>query len=575
MQESDEIKWGLEQITESVTEQELSRPIENMSLPEVKEWLNRYDRELSVLEEANDLGVFRIMGGYPNTTQEIVNGKQAEEIINKINTPGSIYRQLINRFIELAEETLDKRDAKLRSMRLLYDLYMNDPYFNRLQERVQDAYKTRTLPVYNILPEGKPLPLRLAGQAMLKVGNSEKRKQIFIERRKLDDLELVLHDEIFYLTQLVADDDSPKAKQFTDFCQIMAAYSESGTIQDIEVMMRRFVNETKKIYNNLTMELISSELVEPWDISFLIREKNPFTKLEVSTDPYELLASGLDIMESVGYPEIIRELHNPENPRVKLDIEDRDGKRKGAGAATLGPFSNGKNLLYYDSEDYKATPLKRWTTFPHELSHVIQFYIMREQAEVSEHSILFKDSLTAAETISKFHELVAKDPLVFEQYLNVTGTDNDHLAKWNLFLMLNSLYSKIGLVLGELAMHRNVENARENFREAGRFVKRSIINPYEDEHISTSYAAIQHLHNHPGYDFSYFMGELNALALAQTVRRNHGTLLTDNTAPYIINNLMTGNSKPIQERVRLATGVTDVLDNAINYVKNEYARLHR
>ena len=64
-----------------------------MDMDEVRQWLFRFDQELSFLEEETDLDSFYEYGGRENPR-----AKQAEEAKKRkteINTPEGVYTQLI------------------------------------------------------------------------------------------------------------------------------------------------------------------------------------------------------------------------------------------------------------------------------------------------------------------------------------------------------------------------------------------------------------------------------------------------------------------------------------------------
>src|SRR3989344_3760901 len=110
------------------------------------------------------------------------------------------------------------------------------------------------------------------------------RESLFMKARELDDLERKVHEEIDTLNNAVR-----RHARAHNFFEVRAAYCEVDPAK-VEQMMRKFVDGTKQTYEKLVRELIGQEKIAPWDLNYVIAQKDPFTRLGVSMNPSVLMA---------------------------------------------------------------------------------------------------------------------------------------------------------------------------------------------------------------------------------------------------------------------------------------------
>jgi len=115
------------------------------------------------------------------------------------------------------------------------------------------------------------------------------------------------------------------------------------------------------------------------------------------------------------------------------------------------------------------------------------------------------------------------------------------------------------------------EHARKTSLEAEKLTRPEVVMGEFKE--SSFYAIVDHLFNSPGYYSSYFTGNLFSLALYQTMKWHFQSVFSPRTGPFLIENIMTGNTSPMGERISKATGIPRLEDAAVEYFKDEYKRL--
>jgi hypothetical protein len=559
-----QITWGIDGIGKSVLERRLPKPIDRMDASEVAATLKEYDSELSYLEEETDFKGFNEFGGRKNPRS--AKATQAEERKEKINQPDGDYQKLISRSLEVAESPLERRAVDLRRRRALYDALENQPEFIRLRDATRATYGQKRLKIDGV----GEVSIGRAQMLMQKETNPSIREALYHAlRTELADVEVAFFDEIKTLNGLVAKISPTMGHNFTNFFEVSANYCEAPSPEHIGKMMRRFVEETKDIYNALIRELVSAEHINPWDFGFIMNQRDPFTKLPVPQDPTELFNAGLALLKDFGYPQtLVDELYDSKSPGVFLDIEKRDGKIPGAATFSLGPLSIGKNMLYYEPVVFSGNPRKRWGVFPHEFGHGLHFNYSRLAAKESG-AIFFIESTPGSETISETHENAAFHPAALEKYLGVSQNDFDLFAKWKLFNDIAQMYGMARVALGELAIHtQGVEHARTGNLEAEILTRPDIIKGTPRE--STMYLTTPHIHGQPGYYFAYFVAANYEGALSHSIRAKNGTLLSPATAQTLTRDIMVGNTTPMAERIAKATGEKDFIGSVIKDCKERY-----
>lgn len=396
MQDVESVVWGLDGIEKSVLELQLEKPIEEMSLEEVRILLRKFDRELSFLEEETDLDVYH----EDNGTESFRNDKarEAERRKEVISSPNSLYPSLVKRFDELVDSPIELRAADMRRRRIVYDAVLGITEFSEARKKVGKAYTEKKVDV-----ESHGMVSIDEAEKMLQGNESESlRRSAYFALRNLDDLEHLLHEEVQVLTGLVRKN---AGNGFVNIFDVRTYYCESQNPLELRSLILKFVNETKEIYDFLFSKLITHDVVEPWNSGYLSITKDPFSTLEVPQDPYKLFEIALEILIDLGYdPDFIQDFYNPNKPGVFLDIEEREGKKPGAATFSLGPYSKGKNMLRYNPTLFKTNSRRRWTVFPHELGHGIHHEFSRRE---DQDPIFFDESTDASETFSIFHESAA------------------------------------------------------------------------------------------------------------------------------------------------------------------------
>ncbi|MFH1505757.1 MAG: hypothetical protein ABIE94_02100 [archaeon] len=561
-----DVTWGLDLISESVLDREMP-PVEQMGIDDVRSWLELYDRELSAAEEEADLDTFYKTGGRDPVRPDLAD--EARRRKTEIGKPGSHYARLIDRFSELASSPIDLRAADLRSRRSLYDAVSSNAEFERLKDEALTALRTKKI-------DGGPhgdIELGEAVKLLQTEQDADVRRKIYMGKRNLEGIEEMLHTEITHLTEVARNVTAGTDTPFQNFFELNAHVAEVGTAEHISTVMRTFIEGTRGVYNQLVRELVTDETINPWDYAFLYTQQDPFTKLPVPQDPWELFDLGLQILEDLGYERaFLRDFYNPKKAGVYFDIEDRKGKTPGAGTFSLGPFSTGKNMMYYAPVIFEGNPRRRYIVFPHELGHGIDHEFAREAVENHGQGIFFTDAVPGRETISTFHEHATLDKSALHKYLGLSEDDARHFAKWQLLHVISQLYSIAGVTLGELGMHtKGVEYARESAFEAESLIRPDII--ATDLGPSSDYVSVHHLIEIPAYYFGYYFAHENQMALTGAWESQVGSVFNQRTAPWLIDNIMIGNVKPMRERVADATGITDPAQYVAEYVQREHARL--
>ncbi|MCX6741997.1 MAG: M3 family metallopeptidase [Candidatus Pacearchaeota archaeon] len=567
MGDLDQVVWGIDGIRGSVLTRKLKKPISRMNEAEILAELRKVDRELSWCEEETDYEGFHRFGGRENPRKD--KAKEAERRKAKIGEPESVYNRLIARSLKVARNPLALRAADLRARRSLYDALENQEEFVERRNKTRECYGKKRL--------------KIDGPGEISIGQAQRilqteadpgiRKAIYCALRiELGDVEELFFDEIRTLNGLVAKIAPTAGHNFTNFFEVSANYCEAPSPEEIGGMMRRFVDETKEIYNKLVRELISGVQIDQWDLSYLMTQKDPFTKLEVPQDPKVLFGLGLSILKDLGYDSaFVDMLYDSKNPGVFLDIEQREGKIPGAATFSLGPFSFGKNMLFFEPVIFSGNPRKRWGVFPHEFGHGVHHHFSR-RAVRRNGAIFFIESTPGSETISETHEDAAFDPIALEKYLGVKGDGAAHFAKWRLLNDLAQLYGMARVTLGELAIHsKGVEYARSGSLEAELLTRPEILRGKPTE--STAYVTTPHIHGQPGYYFAYFVAALYERALSHSIREKNGTIFSPATARTLIDDIMVGNVAPMADRIRKATGESDFIGSVIRDFKDEYKKL--
>ncbi len=560
MQEVKDVVWGLDGLESSVLELKLDDPVEEMDIGQVKALLHHFDTELSFLEEETDLDAFLDKGGKDSSRKD--KNKEAERRKLEISAQDGLYSRLLDRFEALAINPLDLRAVELRKHQMIYDLVLGGSEFNDASKAVGKVYREKQLQVNGDLVGISKIMQLVQGDHSETI-----RRAAYFALRELDDLEASLHAQVGIINGIIRTTD----KGFTNIIDVRTYCCESVSSQDLKALIFRFVNETKSIFNALYHELISDTSVNPWDSSYLSILKDPFSKLNVPQDPKELFNIALSILVDLGYERnFIKDFYNPERPGVFLDIEQRDGKKSGAATFSLGPFSKGKNMLYYDPTVFVPNPRRRWTVFPHELGHGIHHEFSRREGQ---DAIFYDEPVNSSETFSFFHESAASSPEALKKYLGINYSDASVLAKWELFKSLAQIYTSAAITLGEIGMHVDGPlYARERFFEAETLTRAENIRSFSE---SSSYTSTPHLHAVPGYYLGYFLAHLNQVALTHSIKQELGTLFHPKTARILTEKLMIGNVAPIHERIASVTGISDTLTGSIEYFRTFYSELNR
>ncbi len=539
--------WGMDLIGGNVDIP--VRDVSTMTFAEVKAALDHYDIILSAAEEETDLDILYQRGGKESPRADAA--KKAREAKTLIHSPGSTYHRLIARFADLATEPVDRRAVALREIHAVYERFVSDPEFDADRKTTLDAYRKRRISV----PAVGEVGLDRVGTLLQSHPDSEVRKAVYLGSRALDDIEALVHHEINRLNSRVHE-----RSQSPDFFSVRANYCEVPA-DAVELTMRAFVDGTKETYEKLFRELITSEKIKPWDFAYLVTQKDPFTSFPIPTDPHRLLAIGLDLLRKVGYDsELVDRLYGSREG-VYLDIEEREGKGPGAFTCSLGPFSHGKNILFYNPRNFEADARRRWTVFPHELGHGIHHEMSRE-ASARYGAVFFGENTVGLEVISKFHDALPLEEAFSSAHF--TGSDLKHIKKWQIYTDLSSAYGIIRLSIGDMTMHREgTQAARGGFHSGYELVRPELV----DDTLgpSSAYVLTHHLFNQPGYIFTYFMADLYRLALLQAAREQNGALITPNTASFLTDKIMVGNVRSMHERVVRTTGTSDLVGNATRY----------
>lgn len=204
------------------------------------------------------------------------------------------------------------------------------------------------------------------------------------------------------------------------------------------------------------------------------------------------------------------------------------------------------------------------------MGHGLHYHFTRRC--VDQGAIFFWEPIPTTETFSMLHEGIAVSFDVLKKYLPVDLDQEKHFELWNLLRTLKGIYSIAQVSTMEWALHtEGVQEARETFAEMERL---TLPKQVEDGiHPSSAYASVPHVHQMPGYYWSYGIAELNRIAIMTEIQHRQRSNPRLNIAEFVTNELMTGNATPLSERIRRVTGVTDIAENAVCYVRDEHARL--
>ena len=470
---------------------------------------------------------------------------------NALFNPGSSYSRLREGLRDIAQTDLELREVDVRDRQADYERYSADP-----------DVKTMKADVGRKVGE-KKVALPAVGEVGLDKlhgyyydPREEVREATYGAFRQLDDIEAVALPVIDKLDQKVR-----SGSRFLHFLEIAARQTELPDTPILEQMMRDFVAGTKDVYERLFRELISTGLVKPWNLDFIISEKDPFFRARVPTDAPELFRAAVDLLRVMGYPDSVIDLYNPQKPGVFMDLEERDGKFERAVTYSLGAFSLGKTALLYNPRTYKPLPRERWKVLHHELARGVH-YEMSRRAALVHGAAFFSDGSIASTTITSIHKALAMQRSFWSNYIQ--GVDEEQLHKWNVFSDLRRQYGNITLAVGEILMHRNgVDKARDAFHEAMKLTRSDLVQPAPVP--SSSYIATSHLWNTPGALFPYAFGDFYAVVVVQKMRDEFCDLPCRDAGPFLMEKLMTGNVTPLHQRVLTATGTADIVGNAIQY----------
>lgn len=480
--------------------------------------------------------------------------KVAQVAKNALFAPHGPYDRIRAACREIAQTDLELREWDIRGRQADYEHFNSDPEVTEKRDVVRGAAGKRKI----ILPVVGTVDLESVHEHYY-YPDERVREATTRSYRGLDDIEALALPVIGLLDEKVR-----SQSKHPHFLDVVARQTELPDSLSLEQMLRRFVAETKDVYERLFRELISTEAIKPWNLEFLISKKDPFFRAQVPTDPSELLDAAVALLGALGYPHSLRDLYKPGKPGVFIDLEEREGKHARAVTYTLGAFSRDKNILVYNPRTYRSIPRERWRIFHHELARGVHYEMSRRAASV--YGAAFSaDGKIASTTITSIHKALAMEPSFLSRY--IAGVDQENLHKWNVFSDLRRLYRDITLALGEILIHRGgVEHARDAFYEAMKLTQSDLVEPGPTP--SPSYIASSHLWSTPGVLFTYPFGDFYAVAVVQKLRDAFGSLPCAQVGPFLMEKLMTGNIKSIHDRVVATTGTGNLVDNAARYFRN-------
>src|SRR3989344_2063463 len=524
--------------------------IRGMSAEKLRETRKRIDSLAMACEEELDYEDGYRRSALPGPYSRLTKASDALELKKKIFASDGNYSRLVARLGEIATTELEIRETDIRQRQATFERFRSDTDVKTARDKVGSMWGKKKI----LIPELGEVSL-----AQMKDGyvhpNEDVRKATLEAALSLDDLEAVALPAIKTLNDKVRQD-----SQFPHFVEVQAHYSELPKAAVLEEMMRTFVVGTKKLYEALFRELISNEPVKTWNLDFLISKRDPFFRAEVPREPEKLFAIAKELFEKIGYkPELLNCLFDRTRPGVFIDLEPRQGKL-GSATFSLGAESFGKNVMVHNPANYETDPRRRWYTLPHEFAHAVH-YEMSRRAAVVYGAAFFVENTVTTETITSIHQALAMEKKAWLGH--ILDVDERELQKWNVFTDLRRMYGNINLSIGEIGMHcHGVEKARETFHEARELTKPEML---EGIRPSSSYAGVTHVWNTPGSLFPYVFGDFYAIAVLQKLRETFGSTISPDTAPFLIEHLMTGNIPPMHERVVKATGTTDIVENAVRY----------
>ena len=560
------ITWGLDGVDEAVLESPLPKPISDMNLGEVRDELAVFDKASSYLYEELEWGeMSTIWSRVPNHRADKY--ERAQALAQVVNATGGRYAQLVQRFAEVAKDPLDVRSAVLRASKIHYEALTTHPRFIALRDRVGGIRAAATV---SFGPHNE-ISLGTLEATMQSEPDADVRRGLYDASRGLSTVSSAIKDAISELSGVVSELSSGRYSNPSD---LMTHHFEVGEAADVAEMMRQFVRDTKVVYDALFRELVTVDTIESSDVDYHIVSKDPFSSLTIPKDPHALLDLGFALVGDLGYDmDIVRPLFDPKNPRTFIDIEARDGKLPNAGISCLGSHSDGKLLFYYDPVRFASDARKRVGTFPHELGHVLHHVFTRMSLK-GERPEFYHDVVPTSETFSMFHDGIVRSVEGLRHYgarLGFKEADAETFAKWNLFMTLHTLYKTSGISIGEIGTHlQGADHADDAFNAASNLIRPPVTGLHFGP--SPTIVKVPHLYGMPGYYCSYFMGELNRLAVSQVVMERQGRLISPDTSTFLIDNLMTGNGVPFPKRLE-AIGITNPVQSAVAYIKKEYKRL--
>jgi hypothetical protein len=557
--------WGLDALDVPVLEMDFGS-VGEMDIGQVRDALQKFDYELSFLEEEVDLG--SSLTNYCSLDNpRAAETEEANRRKEAIAQPGGTYDLLVRRFTGLAESDIDKRAADLRARQAFGSAVISGSVFRDTKRGTNTAFKEWSATVDGV----GAFSLKDINPLLQTTLDRDTRKAIYLASRDLESVEEKLGTQIEEVNTVIAGLAPQFGVAVTNPFELKMHEYETPVPGEVIALFTRFVEQTKGIYDTLFAELVTCEEIQPWDLSFLLVQKDPFAKLDVPQDPFVLLGKATQFLKDLGYDHtLIDELYALDNPNVHIDIEAREGKLPAAMTCSLGPFSKGKGILYYEPTVFSGNARKRWGVFPHELGHGLHYHFTRRVTDKG--AVFFWEPTPTSETFSMFHDGLARGPDALERYLGTDPSMVDHLQKWELLLTLEKIYSIARISAVEHSLHtKGIDAARKTFAEVENFTSPKNC---QDVQPSSGYAMVGHIHAMPGYYCSYNLAELNRLAIMAEVRQRQKTP-GFNIAKFVSGELMTGNVLPMSERVRRVTGVTDVAANAARYIKQEYGRLRR
>lgn len=562
--------WGLDLLKGASVLEERLMPsnIEQMTLGNVEKLLARFDHEQSAAFEEDDRRtIIEYYSKIPNTRR--VEGELAQKRLQEINAPGGMYDQLVRRFAQLACDPSQQRQADLRLRGLLYHAVKSA--FDEAVGRTTTVYSAVRIPIGKThLKANQILPFFSAQRL------SARRRELYDKLGPaLEETEKALHEELAIADRLVQkfgkEAGQPSLRHMSDLAT--HAYETAPPLEIMDMMVE-FVTHTKKVYNALFGKLIGKKQLHPADSMYKLVQKDPFVRLDIPTNPETLLSLSKELYCKLGYDrDVLERFFDPSKPDVFIDILERDGKRPGAAMSSLGSLSTG-NLFYYEPTTFVGRNRKRWGTMCHEMGHVLHTVYSRRAASVS--PVFALESTPTTETFAMFHEHIMKSVEGINAFSKQVGFKEDEkplFKAWNLLSMIQDVYNIINCAYGELGTNEcGTKYAREQNYKAEMMVQPDVVD-ISSIHPSAAYTKTPHLFGDPGYYYAYFVAELQLIALAQKLKREQGKLLSSETGPFLVEHMMTGNATSMSERIKNTTGVTDLVANAIKYVKTEYDQL--